>query len=175
MAFPILYIEEHVGDTEERIARRLEPMGTKEKFWYEDSTYGKCLFKKARLGTGEDWAEKLAAYFCDCLQIPHASYELAIWRDSRGTLSPCMHQEHEWLISGNELLSEYLLSYEATTKKRGDNKHHTLQNIFSVLEQHHVQAPKSSYVTILEKASEFFIGYLLLDALIGNQDRHHEN
>jgi hypothetical protein len=35
-----------------------EAMGTKPKFWYQDKFLGRCLFKQAREGTGEDWAEK---------------------------------------------------------------------------------------------------------------------
>ncbi|MGB1014647.1 MAG: hypothetical protein ACPG4T_10975 [Nannocystaceae bacterium] len=53
-----------------------EQMGSKEKFWYrEDQT--SWLFKVCRPGTGEDWAEKLAASIAAKLNLPHAVVELA--------------------------------------------------------------------------------------------------
>jgi hypothetical protein len=45
-----------------------EPLGSKEKFWVE-RTDGLWLFKFARPGTGEDWAEKLAAECAHVLEI----------------------------------------------------------------------------------------------------------
>ncbi|MBN4005279.1 hypothetical protein [Nostoc sp. LPT] len=41
-----------------------EDLGTKEKFWFRHQYLGRCLFKKARPNTGEDWAEKIAAELC---------------------------------------------------------------------------------------------------------------
>lgn len=38
-----------------------EAMGTKEKFWFRDQARGLCLYKKARLETGEDWSEKITS------------------------------------------------------------------------------------------------------------------
>ncbi len=43
------------------ITKAPEEMGTKEKFWFKPPELGKCLFKLARLETGEDWSEKIAA------------------------------------------------------------------------------------------------------------------
>ncbi|MBE9058692.1 hypothetical protein [Sphaerospermopsis sp. LEGE 08334] len=34
----------------------IEDLGTKEKFWFYHPDLGRCLFKKARSNTGEDWA-----------------------------------------------------------------------------------------------------------------------
>ena len=52
----------------------MEAMGTKEKFWFTHNTLGRCLFKKARQNTGEDWAEKIAAELCNLLGLPIPSY-----------------------------------------------------------------------------------------------------
>ena len=38
-----------------------ETMGSKSKFWFEDPTLGRCLYKYTRPQTGEDWAEKIAS------------------------------------------------------------------------------------------------------------------
>ncbi|WP_298914513.1 hypothetical protein [uncultured Nostoc sp.] len=42
-----------------------EDLGTKEKFWFRHQDLGRCLFKKARPNTGEDWADKIAAQLCE--------------------------------------------------------------------------------------------------------------
>ncbi|MEH1947324.1 MAG: hypothetical protein V7K77_10255 [Nostoc sp.] len=55
-----------------------EDLGTKVKFWFRHQYLGRCLFKKARPNTGEDWAEKIAAELCELLGLPHANYELRI-------------------------------------------------------------------------------------------------
>lgn len=60
-----------------------EQMGTKRKFWfrYENDNY--YLFKEGRPNTGENWCEKVACGLCELLEIPHAHYELAMWRNSK--------------------------------------------------------------------------------------------
>ena len=52
----------------------IEPVGSKRKFWYADR---QLLFKQNRAGTGEDWAEVIAAEVAASLGMPHAYYELA--------------------------------------------------------------------------------------------------
>ncbi len=64
-----------------------EQMGTKEKFWFDHDTFDRCLYKKARPNTGEDWSEKIASELCQLLQLPHAKYELATFEGNRGTIS----------------------------------------------------------------------------------------
>ena len=60
--FPIIKIPENAPqDT--------EYMGTKEKFWFHDSEFGLCLYKKARQNTGEDWAEKITSELCKLIKI----------------------------------------------------------------------------------------------------------
>lgn len=47
-----------------------EPMGTKQKFWYEDASKRRFLFKYPRPGTGEHWAEKIVAEIATLLRVP---------------------------------------------------------------------------------------------------------
>lgn len=81
----------------------IEDLGTKEKFWFRHPYLGCCLFKKARLNTGEDWAEKIAAQLCKLLGLPHAEQELAIYKGEKGTVSPSFLQG-QWK---NGTLSHY--------------------------------------------------------------------
>ena len=84
----------------------IEQLGTRSKFWFFKD--GKPhLFKVGRPGTGENWSEKIACELCELLKIPHASYELAVWRDIKGVLSPSFVPEGGRLVLGNELLSKF--------------------------------------------------------------------
>ena len=79
--------------------RRLEPLGSKAKFWFrvEGTPTRLGLFKYARTGTGEPWAELIAAELAWLLGLPHANYDLATYvddldevnseRDSAGVVS----------------------------------------------------------------------------------------
>ncbi len=62
-----------------------EPLGSKQKFWVRLAGQGRCLFKEPRPGTGEDWAEKIAAELASLLQLPHASIDLARFGGRRGS------------------------------------------------------------------------------------------
>jgi HipA-like C-terminal domain len=77
------------------------------------------------------------------------------------------------LTPGNEILAEIFLNYPEDIK---DLSQHTLTNIFRVFETSSVNLPKDwKPLEGIETAIDTFIGYLLLDAWIGNSDRHHEN
>jgi hypothetical protein len=153
---------------------RQEQLGTKPKFWYDDDDLGLCLFKETRFNTGEDWAEKIAAYLCEVLGIPHAQYELAMWQGKRGVITRALHQETERLFLGNELLASNLPGYGEETSRRGINRQHTLENVLNCLSVY--PPPRDTVMPIgVSNAAEALLGYLMLDALIGNTDRHHEN
>ncbi|WP_008308656.1 Asp-tRNAAsn/Glu-tRNAGln amidotransferase B subunit [Leptolyngbya sp. PCC 6406] len=155
-------------------ARAEEAMGSKRKFWYDDHTLGECLFKRARPNTGEDWSEKIAAELCQLLGLPHATYELAIWNGQWGTISPNLLPPKTTLVHGNEILAALVSSYP---KHEGYNvSQHTLTLVFQAISQAGVQLPPHWQAPLgIDSAVATFIGYLLLDAWIGNGDRHHEN
>lgn len=150
-----------------------EAMGTKEKFWFNHEQFGLCLYKKARQNTGEDWSEKIASELSRLLQLPHAKYELAMFNYKRGTISQSFLPENASLITGNEILAQIFLDYP---ERINDLSQHTLHNIFSVFEKSTVDLPINWTPLVgIVTAIDVFIGYLLLDAWIGNSDRHHEN
>ena len=150
-----------------------EAMGTKEKFWFHHKELGLCLYKKARQNTGEDWSEKIAAELCKLIKLPHTEYELAIFNSEKGTISKSFLPENGSLIPGNEILTQIFLDYPEDIN---DLSQHTLDNIFRVFANSSVDLPINGILlTGIETAVDTFIGYLLLDAWIGNSDRHHEN
>ncbi|BBD67139.1 hypothetical protein NIES4072_55680 [Nostoc commune NIES-4072] len=95
-----------------------EDLGTKEKFWFRHQDLGRCLFKKARPNTGEDWAEKIAAELCELLGLPHADYELAVYNDDNGIISPSFlpSQKGGILTLGNEILARIVSNYPQDSK-----------------------------------------------------------
>lgn len=170
--FPIIAIPPDAAEFSEQ-------MGTKFKFWYTDPQSGLCLFKEGRPGTGENWAEKLAGELAQLLGIPHAVYELAQWQGRFGIMSPLFVPEFGRLIHGNELVGGKV------TVAHGDKRlqfyaqrSHTASRVLSYLKvDTDFLKPPQSYVPIqgIDWAIDIFVGYLLFDAWIANQDRHSEN
>jgi hypothetical protein len=154
----------------------IEDLGTKEKFWYDHPDMGRCLFKKARPNTGEDWAEKIASELCDLLGLPHANYELATFNGENGIISPSFLQR-EWekgtLITGREILTQKLPDYPQESK---DHSQHTIDNVCNAIETTSLSLPIDWIPPEgINTALDTFVGYLLLDTWIGNSDRHHDN
>ena len=140
-------------------------MGSKEKFWYRD-TAGRnknCLFKYSRRDTGEHWAEKIAAEVATCLRTLHAKVELAEFQNVHGSTTESFARRGRALIHGNEVLAILISDYNP--RKKFHQSAHTLDNILAVLD--------SVFTNSAEK--RLFAEYLVLDAVIGNTDRHHEN
>jgi hypothetical protein len=196
--FEVLDIDENASDS-------LEWMGSKPKFWFwlprDNAQY---LYKEARPNTGEDWSEKAACELCVLLGLPHAHYELASFKGRRGvasrnfvTIPPELRyvfdQADSWgefvwgesaffdvpklsLVHGNEMLFWLVEGYEREPVRKHRTPQHTLDLVLKALEDYSVklplewQAPRG-----INTAVETFIGYLMLDAWIGNTDRHHEN
>ena len=146
-----------------------EQMGSKRKFWYgQDGDDSRpSLFKYPRIRTGEHWAEKLAAEVAGMLGIPRAEVELAVFNGEHGSITKSFAINDLELVHGNQILSAYVQGYDPETKFRQAD--HTLSNALAALDQIFVEDPAR------HKAKALFAEYLVLDALIGNTDRHHEN
>ncbi|AFZ23917.1 HipA-like protein [Cylindrospermum stagnale PCC 7417] len=154
-------------------SQHIEDLGTKEKFWFRHQDLGHCLFKKARPNTGEDWAEKIAAELCELLGLPHAYHELATLNGDNGTISPSFLCKNGSLITGNEILARRLPSYPQDLR---DHSQHTIDNVLNAIGGSEVNLPIGwKPPEGISNAVDTFVGYLLLDAWIGNTDRHHEN
>lgn len=161
-SYPVIEVESERRD--------MEAMGTKRKFWYRDRSSQdgtKWLFKYPRPDTGEHWAEKIAAEIARMLDIPRARVELATCRGQRGSATKSFRLKKQELIHGNQLLPDVVSGYDpGRTFHRSS---HTLENIWAVME--HFFADKEDARRARVRVAE----YLVLDALIGNTDRHHEN
>jgi hypothetical protein len=148
-------------------SERVEQLGSKPKFWFRfPSGERRWLFKYARSETGEHWAEKIAAEVAKLLDIPHADIELAEFGGKRGSASPSFVPPGIDLIHGNEILAGRILGYDAKKKFRQND--HTLDRIVKAFDIFPEGPLRIEALTTLA-------GYLLLDAIVCNVDRHHEN
>ncbi len=93
----------------------------------------------------------------------------------QGVLTPYLFPKDVHLEHGNELLAEIAPGYPV--EKWFRNRDHTLSRIHSLLMQESILPPLNwkSPDKAIQTAFDVFIGYLLLDTWIANQDRHHEN
>ena len=145
-----------------------EEMGSKEKFWYHDPDEKTVwLFKHPQDNTGQHWAEKVSAEVASQLGIVHAKVELAECRGKRGSTTESFSRNERELVHGNQMLERVVRGYDP--KKTFNQSTHTLTNIWRVIDR---VFPESDGA---RQAKLRFAEYLVLDALIGNTDRHHEN
>lgn len=160
-AYPIVTVEpEWVINPEE--------MGGKTKFWYgkpDDNT--NWLFKYPRPNTGEHWSEKIASEVASAMGITHAKVELAQFQDERGSVTESFARGGRVLHHGNQMLEVTVDGYNPNQKFRQSS--HTLANIWKVMDGIFLDP------TSAKQAKLVMAEYTVLDALIGNTDRHHEN
>lgn len=170
--FPIIKVPHDAAELSEQ-------MGTKFKFWYLDAQRRRTLFKEGRPGTGENWAEKIAAELAEMLGIPHAHYDLAEWNGRNGVVSPSLVAKGDRLIHGNELIEgKVTVAKEEENLRYYEQRSHIASRAFQLLKKHSdIIAPPQTYTPVdgVDSALGIFVGYLLFDAWIANQDRHSEN
>lgn len=155
-------------------AQSTEHLGTKPKFWFRDSESVWSLCKLARPNTGEDWSEKVAAEIAGLLGLPHAHYDLGVATGKPCVLSPSFLPQGCSLAHGNELLMQMDPSIGRVSHFR--ETAHTLSAVWQVLERTACALPIGwNPPPGIQREVDVFVGYLMLDAVIGNTDRHHEN
>lgn len=170
----ILFVVYRIIELPEDVPAQLEQLGTKTKFWYRERDGRSVLFKEGRPGSGENWAEKVCCEICHLLDIPHADYELATWMDKSGVVSRNFVPEGARLVLGNELLAKLIDGY--AEGKRYQARQHTVRAVMAVAASRSVRLPLGwAAPGAIRDAAGVFVGYLMLDTLVGNQDRHHEN
>ena len=146
-----------------------EEMGSKEKFWYRPPEgQSDWLFKYPQSLTGQHWAEKLAEQAAVMLSIPHARVELAEFQGKQGSATESFTTGGWELRHGNQILGAVDENYDRDLRF-GQSKH-TLARIFRAMDINYRPATEK-----VERAKARVAEFLVLDALVGNTDRHHEN
>jgi hypothetical protein len=162
-------------------AENIEFLGTKRKFWFTLNNR-RYLFKAEERGTGEDWAEKIVCELARELGLPHVPYELAHEYEGErsiqpGVICPNFTPPPLALVMGNQLLLRRDPGYPAETPKRYDVREYTVDAVAEVVRS--LQSPTGEWMRGtppgVSTAMQVFTGYLMLDAWVANQDRHHQN
>ena len=152
----------------------VEQLGTKPKFWYRGADGRSYLFKENRPDSGEHWAEKAVSEICNLIGIPHANYDLARYKEKKGVICNNFVPQGGVLIHGNELLLARDEKYPVARLYRV--KEHTLELVMHTIGLIKAQPPVGwKMAESIQRGTDVFVGYLMLDAFIANQDRHHEN
>ena len=147
----------------------IEQLGSKEKFWFRMETDEQpWLFKFTRENTGEDWSEKIASEVGGLLRVPVPCVELAEFMGKRGCASRSFVETKKGfdLIHGSEVLAGRVLGYEKL--KRWHQSNHSIKNIIAAVEN---TFPVRQQIPQLRTLA----GFIVLDAIICNTDRHHDN
>ena len=179
-----------------------ENRGTRTKFWMQiEGGTDRWLFKIPRGNTGEHWAEKVAAELGCLVGIECAQVELTRYVDEGG-LEHGLHRmdeqeaeqreppswfgticksfvpdvqledEEHYLFHGWEVLQWAVESYD--TNLRFGQRDHNIKNITVAMADLMAVNTQNS-MPHWDRVLEELVSYALLDGLIGNTDRHHEN
>ncbi len=168
--YPIKHVPISRGEIENRGARR--------KLWVtlgEDGT--QWLLKFPRPNTGEHWAEKVASEIGRLFEINTARVELARAGGELATICRSFLGDDDndssiaWL-HGSELLDFTTPDYDVNLVR--PNRFHNVKTIVGAI----WEGEKIFDFGLENGTSDMDIelaSYALLDALIGNTDRHHDN
>ena len=160
----------------------LEITGSRRKYWVRREDGKDWLLKFPRPGTGEHWAEKVVAEIGKLLDVDTAQVELARAAGRQATLCRSFRLDEAQLNDpdaptymwwhGREFLDIALPDYDFHRIR--DNRSHNLKNIVTAI----VMVTGADGLNPMpgwDRMLEALASYAILDGLVGNTDRHHEN
>jgi hypothetical protein len=153
--------------------------------WLRDSQDRRWLYKATRINShngqpqGEDWAEKAVEELARLINVPTAHVEVAHVVRRGGVELGVVSRD---LARGMDLQGGFMLLADVPGyrfrdelgRPPRDHVGHTVTNVRLLLEGNGVRPPVGFAPSFLT-AFDVFAGFLVLDAWVGNQDRHEEN
>lgn len=144
----------------------IEPGGYLTKFWVNHKSLGRSLVKLEEL-TAPAWSEKIVFEIAKMLSLPAARYELGVMGDRQQNIviSPDYKDSQLNYITGDRLIKSSVARYQ-----------YNVSNSIKALEDNKVGLP-AGYTAPqgIRNGTDLFVGYLMLDALVTNDDRHGGN
>ena len=163
------------------LQRASESDGAVPKGWIEQSPLGRVLFKEAAskrsriTESRSDWTEKVTSELSQLLVLPAARYELADLIETDGTKVPgsisvdLLQAGDDRRIPLQELLEQSIPSYDQAND-------YQVKNVIQTLLDTEVKLPPNYEVPDgIKDGADMFVGILLLDAVVSNEDRHDHN
>ncbi|SSC25181.1 Hypothetical protein KLENKIAIHU_3805, partial [Klenkia terrae] len=175
-------IEVDVSDWE---TIQIEARGSGANQWRRDPNGVQWLYKATRRAAatgelqGEDWSEKAAERLASLIGVPCAEVELAHVRRGDGAepgvVCKDLAEPSTEFQNGANLLADIPGYRYRDSRGRPPRNHvgHSVQNIVDRLRAFDVGPPTGA--SGVPTAVAALAGYLVLDAWIGNLDRHEEN
>jgi hypothetical protein len=164
---------------------RVETRGASEKVWLLEpdgsSTRPEThwLFKPATIQSNGnrqvgDWAEAVAATIAKGVSVPAAEARLASRDGIEGVITRNVRPAEYDMDTGRlAMLDQIGVELRDSLRDRSASIGHSLDNIRRTLDEY--AAPPQAECWQACTAYDVFVGYLVLDALIGNGDRHEQN
>jgi hypothetical protein len=121
----------------------------------------------------EDWAEKITCEIARLVGVPCADIEVAQRHSQRGIISRDLAPPPWELQTGSVVLSGLLHDYRPGSENLRGRPGHSLRT--SGLRWLVRARPRAAFALTSWGAFGVFAGYLVLDALVANRDRHDEN
>jgi hypothetical protein len=168
------------------VIEQLEAGGGGLNRWLRDDEGRRWLYKVTRTARhtghlqGEDWAEKVVELLAALIGIPTARVELAhVAREDKieaGVISLDLAGRGLDLQGGATLLTG-VPGYRYRDSRGRPPKNHVGHNLPNVQAQFSGRSvtPPIGFEHPSLNAFDVFVGYLVLDAWVANQDRHEEN
>lgn len=178
---------QQIDITEWRFVRP-ETTGQGNNSWFREpgatlGPRGEWIFKPVKVHhdgsrQGGDWAERAAAEIAAMIEVPVAEVQLARRDAVEGCISQQVRDVDRYFASGRVWMSsdtkvEYRVAASRRSRHKRATRGYTLRNIRRSLRE--VGAPPGFASVADMPAWSVFAGYLLLDAIIANRDRHEEN
>ena len=153
------------------------------KDWYLHPALGKCLFKEAAptqaivSDARTDWTEKVVNEIANLLGLPVAKYELATGYFGKstklveGVVSINCVPANAQVFTGEEFLNQII------DCNLDDPQQYTIENVLKALDLADVKIPSNWQQPIpgIDTGAKLFVGYMMLDCLVNNSDRHDHN
>ncbi|MCC0175824.1 hypothetical protein I4641_02360 [Waterburya agarophytonicola K14] len=148
------------------------------KGWVETSK-GRALFKQAAQVPSDlsesrtDWSEKITAELASRIQLPAAKYEFAQVESPDliipGSISTDLSNPGEKRIPLAEILDESIIDYDYAFN-------YEVSQVIQVLSEQDIKIPPGYKLPEgINDGVDMFVGVLMLDAYVGNTDRHDQN